>query len=145
MPIFKRYKGANSRKIALSTFAEIGLIFMVVGTVVCSNAFTYRDKVETIAIITDFESYRERVNGRTETHYKTHITYDAEGRSYTNVVNMYSSSRNVGDEIGIYYHTDDPYNGGSKGTDVALLAIPCVGLVFLPWARSRYRWIVKNK
>lgn len=124
------YRGENSKKIVLAMFSVIGLIFMIVGTVICLNVFDYRDTVETIAIITDFESYEEHVNGRTETHHKTHITYDVEGHSYTNVVNMYSSSWSIGDEIEIYYHTDDPQNVGSRGTDVALLAIPCIGLVF---------------
>ena len=103
---------------------------MVVGTVICLNVFDYSDKVETTAIITEFESYQEYANGRTHTRHKTHITYDVEGSSYTNVVKMYSSSWNVGDEIEIYYDIDNPQNVGSKDTDWALLVIPCLGLMF---------------
>jgi hypothetical protein len=122
--------GANSKKIVLSMFTVIGLIFMVVGTVICLNVFDYSDKVETTAIITEFESYQEYTNGRARTRHKTHITYNVEGSSYTNVVKMYSSSWNVGDEIEIYYDINNPQNVGSKDTDWALLVIPCLGLMF---------------
>jgi hypothetical protein len=122
--------GANSKKIVLSMFAVIGLIFMVVGAVVCSNVFSYGDKVGTTAIITDFETYQDYANGRMHTRHKTHITYDVEGHSYTNVVHMYSSSWNVGDEIEIYYDPVDPQNVGSKDTDFVFLVIPCLGVLF---------------
>ena len=121
---------ANSKQVVFLIFAIIGLILMVVGTVICSKVFEYSDKVETTAIITDFESYQEYANGRTHTRHKTHITYDVEGSSYTNVVKMYSSSWNVGDEIEIYYDIDNPENISSKHTDLALLVIPCLGLLF---------------
>ena len=121
---------ANGKQVVFLIFVIIGLIFMVVGTVICLNVFDYSDKVETTAIITEFESYQEYANGRTHTRHKTHITYDVEGSSYTNVVKMYSSSWNVGDEIEIYYDIDNPQNVGSKDTDWALLVIPCLGLMF---------------
>ena len=121
---------ANSKQVVFLIFAIIGLIFTVVGTVICLKVFDYSDKVETTAIITDFESYQEYRNGKTHTHYKTHLTYEVEGFSYTNVVSMYSSSWSIGDEIEIYYDIDDPQNVGSKDTDWALLVIPCLGLVF---------------
>lgn len=121
---------ANGKRVVFLIFSIIGLIFMVVGTVICLKVFDYSDKVETTAIITDFESYQKYVNGRTHTRHKTHITYDVEGRSYTNIVQMYSSSWNVGDEIEIYYDIDNPQNVGSKDTDWVLLVIPCLGLLF---------------
>ena len=121
---------ANGGQIVFSIFAIIGLIFIVIGTIVCAKVFKYDNIVETTAIITDFEEYEEYANGRTHIQHKTHITYDVEGRSYTNVVKMYSSSWNVGDEIEIYYDIDNPQNVGSKDTDLVLLVIPCLGLVF---------------
>ena len=121
---------ANGKQIVFSMFTIIGLILLVVGTVICIKVFDYSDKVETTAIITDFETYQEYANGRTHTRHKTHIEYDIEGYSYTNVVKMYSSSWNVGDEIEIYYDIDDPQNVGSKDTDWVLLVIPCLGLMF---------------
>ena len=120
----------NRKQVVFLIFAIIGMILMVVGTVICLKVFDYSDKVETTAIIIDFESYQEYANGRTHTRHKTHITYDVDGSSYTNVVKMYSSSWSVGDEIEIYYDIDNPQNVGSKDTDWALLVIPCIGLVF---------------
>ena len=121
---------ANSKQVVFLIFAIIGMILMVVGTVICLKVFDYSDKVETTAIIIDFESYQEYHNGKTHTHYKTHLKYEVEGFSYTNVVKMYSSSWNVGDEIDIYYDIDNPQNVGSKDTDWVLLVIPCLGLMF---------------
>ncbi len=121
---------ANGKQVVFLIFVIIGLIFMVVGTVICLNVFDYSDKVETTALITEIESYQEYANGRTHIRHKTHITYDVEGLSYTNVVKMYSSSWNVGDEIEIYYDINNPQNVGSKDTDWALLVIPCLGLMF---------------
>ena len=121
---------ANGKQVVFSMFAIIGLIFMVVGTVICLKVFDYSGKVEATATITDFETYQKYANGRMHTYHKTHITYDVEDRSYTNIVQMYSSSWDIGDEIGIYYDVDDPYAVGSKDTDLALLVIPCLGLIF---------------
>ena len=112
-------------------FTIIGLIFIIVGTVICLKTFDYRDKVETTAEITAFESYQEYVHGEMRIRHKTHIIYDVEDRSYTNVVEMYSSSWKVGDEIEIYYDIDNPQDVGSKSTDLVLLVIPCLGLIFL--------------
>jgi len=123
-------KRANSKQVVFSIFVIVGLIFLVVGTIICVKVLKYDNIVETTAIITDFEEYKEYANGRTHIHHKTHITYDVEGRSYTNVVQMYSSSWNIGEEIEIYYDVDDPQNVGSKDTDLVLLVIPCLGLVF---------------
>ena len=120
----------NSKHVIFLIFAIIGLIFIVVGTVICLKTFDYSDKVETTAIITDFESYQEYVNGKTHIRHKTYITYDIEDRSYTNILEMYSSSWNVGDEIEIYYDIDDPQNVGSKDTDWVLFVIPCLGAMF---------------
>ena len=86
----------NRKQVVFLIFAIIGMILMVVGTVICLKVFDYSDKVETTAIIIDFESYQEYANGRTHTRHKTHITYDVDGSSYTNVVKMYSSSWSVG-------------------------------------------------
>ena len=55
---------------------------------------------------------------------------EVDGVIYTNAVNMYSSSWNIGDEIVIYYDIDHPQNVGSKDTDWTVLVIPCIGLVF---------------
>ena len=110
--------------------AVFGLILLVAGTVICAKAFNYDDVVETTAIILDFEEYKELSGGEWRTHHKTHLTYEVYGRSYTKAVNMYSSSWEIGEEIEIYYDKDDPQAIGSKGTDLALLVIPCLGLLF---------------
>ena len=104
-----------------------GLFLSVGGAFICVNAFDYSGKAETTAVITDFESYRDAEGS---TRYKTHLTYEVDGESYNNIVKMYSSSWNVGEEIEIYYDIDNPQNIGSKHTDLALLVIPCLGLLF---------------
>ena len=118
-------------RIVFLIFAIFGLIFSVVGTIICAKVFKYENIVETTAVITDFEEYKEYSGGKMRTHHKTHLTYEAEGISYTNVSEMYSSSWEVGEEIEIYYDIDDPQRIGSKSTDPALLVIPGLGILFL--------------
>ena len=131
------------QKFALLAFVVFGLIFMVVGTVICINVFSNDDKVQTTAIITDIESYHRSVNGKTRTSHKTHITYDVDGRAYQNVVGMYSSAWSIGDEIEIYYRKDDPSQVGSKDTDWGWLALPGIGVVF--WAVGSIALLVSRK
>ena len=83
-------------------YLAVGLIFSVGGAFLCVNAFDYGNKAETTAVITDFESYRERAGGKWRTRYKTHLTYEVDGESYDNTVKMYSSSWNIGEKIEIY-------------------------------------------
>ena len=103
-------------RIIILIFTIFGLIFLVGGAFLCVNAFDYGNKAETTAVITDFESYRERDRGKWRTRYKTHLTYEVDGESYDNTVKMYSSSWNIGEKIEIYYDVDNPQNIGSKHT-----------------------------
>ncbi|MBQ7364419.1 MAG: DUF3592 domain-containing protein [Clostridia bacterium] len=120
----------SQKRIVFLIFAIFGLIFLVVGTIICAKVFQYDNIVETTAIITDIEEYKEYSGGEWRTHHKTHLLYEIDGCSYTTVAEMYSSSWTIGEEIEIYYDMDDPQKVGSKSTDLALLAIPCLGLVF---------------
>lgn len=117
-------------RIVLLIFIIFGLIFGVGGAVFCVKVFDYSDTVETTAVITDFESYQEYSNGKWHTHYKTHLEYSVDGKAYTNIAKMFSSGWSIGDEIEIYYDVKDPMRIGTKQTDLALLVIPCLGLVF---------------
>ncbi len=114
-------------RIIFLIFIIFGLILSVGGASLCLKVFDYDDKVEATAVITDFESYRD---GEGSTRYKTHLTYEVDGVSYNNIVKMYSSAWNVGEEIEIYYDIDNPENISSKHTDLALLVVPCLGLLF---------------
>ena len=94
------------------------------------KSFKYDNIAETTAIVTDIEEYKEYSGGKWRTHHKTHLTYEVDGRTYTKVAKMYSSSWRIGEKIEIYYDMDDPQSIGSKDTDFALLVIPGLGLVF---------------
>ena len=104
----------------------LGLILSVGGVFLCVKVFDYDNKIKTTAVITDFESYRDEEGS---IRYKTHLTYEVNGESYNNIVKMYSSSWNVREEIEIYYDIDNPQNISSKNTDLALLVVPCLGLL----------------
>ena len=60
-------------RIIFLIFIIFGLILSVGGALLCLKVFDYDNKVETTAVITDFESYRD---GEGSTRYKTHLTYD---------------------------------------------------------------------
>ena len=123
----------NMKKIVFSTFVVVGLIFIVVGTIVCLKVFDYSNTAETTAIITDIETYYEHDADGRHIRHKTYLSYEIDGHSYTYVSQMYSSSWNVGDEIEVYYDIDNPQSVSSKDTDLALLVIPCLGVLFFCW------------
>lgn len=123
----------NMKKIVFSTFVVVGLIFIVVGAIVCLKVFDYSNTAETTAIITDIETYYEYVGGDRRVHHKTYLSYEVDGHSYTCVSQMYSSAWNIGDEIEVYYDIDNPQSVRSKDTDLALLVIPCLGVLFFCW------------
>ena len=114
-------------RIIFLIFIIFGLILSVGGAFFCLKVFDYDNKAEATAVITDFESYRDEEGC---IRYKTHLTYEVDGVSYNNIVKMYSSAWNVGEEIEIYYDIDNPENISSKHTDLALLVVPCLGLLF---------------
>ena len=57
---------ANSKQVVFLLFAIIGLIFMIVGTVICLKVFDYSDKVETTAII---QGYCDGIDSENTTNF----------------------------------------------------------------------------
>lgn len=105
--------------IPLIFFAGLTLFF-VIGLVIGINSTLekkqFENAPEVVAVVSNIESYR---NSNGDISYRTWITYEIDGQSYTENLRYYSSSMRVGVAVTIKYLADDPtsfYYEGSNGT-----------------------------
>lgn len=108
-----------------------GFAFIIGGTVMCVKVFDYSDKQETTAVITEFESYKEKTEDGWETKRKTHLEYEIDGKKYESIITGYSSTWDIGEAIPIYYDVNNHLNVGVKRMDFMLLMLPAFGLFCL--------------
>ena len=111
-------KGNKAIKFLWSAFTIVGAIIVIIGLIVFFTACNYKDKVDTVGIITDTG------NGTT-------VAYNVDGEEHESSFSGYSSSFHVGDEIEIYYDKDDVNEIGSKSLDLLYLILPGIGSIFL--------------
>ena len=110
--------GEKAIKFLWSVFTIVGAIIVIIGLIVFFTACNYKDKVDTVGIITDTG------NGTT-------VSYNVDGEEHESSFSGYSSSFHVGDEIEIYYDKDDVNKIGSKSLDLLYLILPGIGSIFL--------------
>lgn len=109
------------------SFLVIGLIFLIVGIIICINTFDYTDKIETTGVITEITSYRNRDG---DTIHNVYVKYEINGKQYESKLNSYSSNFYEGKEIKIYYEKDNIGNIGVKSLDLMSLMFPGFGIIF---------------
>lgn len=121
-------KGNKVENLIWIIFFGIGLIFIIIGIVICANIFNYKNKVETTGIITEIGSYRD-LDGQREN--SVYVEYTVDGRVYESALNGYSSNFYEGKEIEIYYDINNPSKIGVKSIDLVFLIFPGIGSIFL--------------
>ena len=121
-------KGNKVENLIWIIFFGIGLIFVIIGIVICANIFNYKNKVETTGIITEIGSYRDLYGQRENSVY---VEYTVDGRVYESALNGYSSNFYEGKEIEIYYDINNPSKIGVKSIDLVFLIFPGIGSIFL--------------
>lgn len=121
-------KGNKVENLIWIIFFGIGLIFVIIGIVICANIFNYKNKVETTGIITEIGSYRD-LDGQREN--SVYVEYTVDGRVYESALNGYSSNFYEGKEIEIYYDINNPSKIGVKSIDLVFLIFPGIGSIFL--------------
>lgn len=109
-------------------FTVIGIVFVLIGGIICLNIFNYENKIETVGIITQISSYRDSDG---DINYEVYVSYNVNGKEYESRLNSYSSSFYEGKEINIYYDKDNPNNIGVKSLDLLFLIFPGLGLIFI--------------
>ena len=121
-------KGNKVENLIWIIFFGIGLIFVIIGMIICVNVFNYKNKVETTGIITEIGSYRDLGGQRENSVY---VEYTVDGRVYESALNGYSSNFYEGKEIEIYYDINNPSKIGVKSIDYVFLIFPGIGLIFV--------------
>ena len=119
-------------------FLIIGIIITSIGLYTSIKMLDNSNKEDTIGTITSIVS----TSSDTPNVY---VTYDVDGRSYTSVINGYSSSFYEGKKIDIYYMKNDPNTIGSKKLELLLLLIPFMGLIFLLIGGINIFKVISNK
>ena len=110
-------------------FAGIGVLFVVIGLVICMFTFNYSNKVETIGTITEISSY---IGSDDESSsHKVYVSYEVDGTEYESRLNSYSSTFYEGKRVNIYYDKDNPSKIGMKSMDRLFLIFPGIGMIFL--------------
>lgn len=109
-------------------FAGVGLIFTIIGIIIVSNIFNYKNKIDTKGVITEISSYRNSNGNR---NHNVYVSYNIDGKEYESRLNSYSSDFYEWKEIDIYYDKDNPNKIGVKSLDLIFLIFPVIGLIFL--------------
>ena len=110
----------------------LGLVFSIIGSVfvivaVCFAVFQVqfeKNAVETSAVITRIESYRD---GQGDSHHKVCISYEADGQTYDAVLESYVSSWYEGKTIEVLVSRDNP--GEVRAAVTSWLFVLIFGLV----------------
>ncbi|TYQ13262.1 UNVERIFIED_CONTAM: uncharacterized protein DUF3592 [Acetivibrio alkalicellulosi] len=111
---------------------SIGIIFSVIGltfiaaavAVYISNSNFKKNAQETTATITDIYVY----GSRGDTDHDVFVKYNVGGREYNQLLNYYTSSMYVGQEIKIYYDLNEPsrIRGASIMVEIILIILGAV-------------------
>lgn len=121
-------KASKSENLVWFVFMGFGILFILLGTVICLQVFRYDHKIETTGIITEIIPYREHSG---DTDYHVYVSYRVGGKEYESELNSYSSDFYEGREITIYYDEKNPNKIGVKSLDLLFLLFPGFGLLFL--------------
>lgn len=121
-------QGAKSENLVWNIFIFIGLLIIIGGLVGIYFVFQYEGKIETTGVITQISTY-ETSDDKAE--HEVYVSYVVDGEEYESKLNGYSSGFYEGQELDIYYDSDNPNKIGSKSLDYILFLIPVFGLVFL--------------
>lgn len=109
-------------------FLSIGVIFFLIGVIICANIFNYENTIETTGVITEISYHKH--SGSNSSH-DVYVSYDVDGKAYESKLNSYSSSFYEGKEIDIYYDKENPNKIGIKSLDLLFLMFPGFGLIFV--------------
>lgn len=63
-----------------------------------------KDYISTTAKIENIKKYKKQINGKLTTMYDVTVSYEAGGKMCTGMLNTYSSSMNIGDNIRLKYN-----------------------------------------
>ena len=121
-------KQEKSEYLLWGIFFTIGLIFVIIGSIICLNIFNYKNKIDTNGTITHITSDRDYDNENID--HDVYVKYTVNDREYESRLNSYSSSFYEGKQIKIYYDKNNPNLIGVKSLDLLFLIFPGIGLIF---------------
>lgn len=122
-------------KIISIVVSVVALGFLVGGTCFYLHVSNMEKEYKSVvAKIENIEKYRERhAGGKTHTHYNVTVSYQVNGSTYTEKLNEYSSSMEIGGTITLMYNPADPSEVHSTeiGGFIAIVFMATGALVLL--------------
>lgn len=126
MDFLNKYKKYSKIRFA-AVLCIAGLILSVIGGIVF-----FKPQSETETISAEIVNIEENKTGE-DTEYTVTVTYEAEGKTYTNELGAYESGWSVGDIIECNYEKGNPADinyGSGKMTAVIVFAVGAAAFVF---------------
>lgn len=122
-------KKIKPMKLCILIFLIIGIIYTSLSAVFTAININIRNTCISVkAEIIDFEVYRGSDNDK---HTKTVVKYVADGKEYTDKMNSYNSSWDIGDSVDVYYNPDNPKEIKNEMPVVLCLVFGLLGVAFL--------------
>lgn len=109
-------------------FLSIGILFMIIGSIVCVGAFNKEGKIKTTGIIEEIDRQYDRLDNNYR--YNVWISFEVNGEEQIARVNSYSSGFYEGKEIEIYYNEKNPNEISISSLEPLFLIFPGIGLLF---------------
>lgn len=111
----------------IATGILIAILMLIIGK---SEANKTKEWIPTKAVIQDITKEIYRRSGKTITDYDVYVSYTYDGTEYEDILNHYSSSMHVGDEVTIYVNPDN-HSESSSGTSYVFIIIGAAfGIMF---------------
>lgn len=108
-----------------------GMIFVIVSLLFLNNYNNFiKTAVKQKAIISNITTSTNNSSSNSDSH-TVYVTYTYEGKEYTESLNYYSSSMNIGDETTIYVNPENPGNIKGSGQQTLILVFFIIGSAFV--------------
>lgn len=108
-------------------FTIIGIFFFIVGIAKLVEEFNKKDeRIYTHAIISKIEEYDDN-DLEDGLDYRVYVKFDVNNQTIISMLNTYSNTYQIGDEIEIYYYNDNKDLVYKEGSEKLLIIFPVVG------------------
>ena len=110
-------------------FIVIGFVFAFLGIIKCAFTIKEDGRIYTTAHIIRIDE-RETGDPEFPIEYTTYVELEVNGEKITTKLNSYSSSFEIGKQIGVYYFENDLQMVYKEGSDVFYIAFALIGVLF---------------
>ncbi len=124
-------------------FVVVGVVFALLGIIRCYFEFNEDGRIYTTAYIIRIDE-RETGDSEFPIEYTTYVELEVNGEKILTKLNTYSSSFEIGKQVGIYYFENDLQMVYKDRSDVFYIIFALVGVLFAILGATIYNFQKKN-